>query len=133
MEVLSPTREEPTAPELGPRDTVAARDVGADEASLAFASIPELASLLLSYADLLHMKGNIFESLRYCERVMGWDLTGAELQARLYHLLAENHFRLDNKEIARALGVSRVSVAVTLHRARRRLQRELDAMRKGKP
>jgi RNA polymerase sigma-70 factor (ECF subfamily) len=40
---------------------------------------------------------------------------------------------LENREIARALGVSRVSVAVTLHRVRRRLQREFGAMRKGKP
>jgi serine/threonine protein kinase/tetratricopeptide (TPR) repeat protein len=63
-------------------------------------STPELATLLLSYADLLHFKGNFFESLRYCERMMSWDLQDPELQARLYHLLAENHYRLDNKEIA---------------------------------
>ncbi len=63
-------------------------------------STPDLAALLMSYAELLHRKGNFFESLRYCERVMGWDLPGTDLPARLYHLLAENHFRLDNKEIA---------------------------------
>jgi RNA polymerase sigma-70 factor, ECF subfamily len=35
---------------------------------------------------------------------------------------------LENQEIARMLGVSRVAVAVTLHRTRRRLQGELRAM-----
>jgi len=36
----------------------------------------------------------------------------------------------DNKDIARMLGVSRVTVAVTLHRTRRRLEREFRAMRR---
>jgi len=39
----------------------------------------------------------------------------------------------ENKEIARALGISRVGVAVMLHRARHRLRRELRALRRGKP
>ena len=37
----------------------------------------------------------------------------------------------DNEEIARMLGISRVAVAVTLHRARRRLQREWKTMGRG--
>jgi RNA polymerase sigma-70 factor (ECF subfamily) len=36
-----------------------------------------------------------------------------------------------NHEIARMLGISRVTVAVTLHRTRRRLQREFQASRRG--
>ncbi len=36
-----------------------------------------------------------------------------------------------NRDIARMLGISRVSVAVTLHRARRHLQDELRAWRRG--
>ena len=58
----------------------------------------------------------------------------AALPPRAAEVFALHHLEgLDNREIARALGVSRVSVAVTLHRARRRLQREFGAMRKGKP
>jgi RNA polymerase sigma-70 factor (ECF subfamily) len=36
-----------------------------------------------------------------------------------------------NRDIARVLGISRVSVAVTLHRARRHLQDQLGAWRRG--
>jgi RNA polymerase sigma-70 factor, ECF subfamily len=39
----------------------------------------------------------------------------------------------ENKEIARALGMSRVAVAVTLHRARHRLRQEFRAMKRSKP
>jgi RNA polymerase sigma-70 factor, ECF subfamily len=39
---------------------------------------------------------------------------------------------LENQEIARLLGVSRMAVAVTLHRTRRRLQGELRAMTGGR-
>jgi len=39
----------------------------------------------------------------------------------------------DNREIARMLGTSRLTIAVTLHRARFRLRRELQAMTRGKP
>lgn len=38
-----------------------------------------------------------------------------------------------NKEIARMLGLSRVTVAVTLHRARHRLQQDLRAVKEGRP
>lgn len=38
-----------------------------------------------------------------------------------------------NKEIARALGISRVAVAVTLYRARHRLQQEFRAMKRSRP
>jgi RNA polymerase sigma-70 factor (ECF subfamily) len=58
----------------------------------------------------------------------------AALPPRAAEVFALHHLEgLENREIARALGLSRVSVAVTLHRARRRLQREFAAMRKGKP
>jgi RNA polymerase sigma-70 factor (ECF subfamily) len=40
---------------------------------------------------------------------------------------------LENKEIARALGISRVAVAVTLHRARYRLQQEFRALKRSRP
>ena len=39
----------------------------------------------------------------------------------------------DNHEIAQVLGISRVPVAVTLHRTRHRLQQEFRAMRRGRP
>jgi len=39
----------------------------------------------------------------------------------------------DNREIARMLGLSRVAVAVTLHRTRRRLQKELRSRTGEKP
>ncbi len=63
---------------------------------------PELAAVLLGFGDLFYRKGNFAESLRYCERVLGWEknLKGTSLETRLYLLLADNHFRLDNKEIA---------------------------------
>lgn len=38
-----------------------------------------------------------------------------------------------NRDIARALGVSRVTVAVTLHRTRQRLQDQLAKWRRGRP
>ena len=38
-----------------------------------------------------------------------------------------------NRDIARALGISRVSVAVTLHRTRQRLQNELRDWKRGRP
>ncbi len=63
---------------------------------------PDLAAVLLGFGDLFYRKGNFAESLRYCERVLGWEksLKGTSLETRLYLLLADNHFRLDNKEIA---------------------------------
>ncbi len=58
----------------------------------------------------------------------------AALPPRAAEIFALRHLEgYENKEIARALGVSRVAVAVTLHRARHRLQREFRAMRKGRP
>ena len=75
--------------------------------------------------DQVHEAAELREWLR--QAIAGLSPRAAEVFA-LHHLEG-----LDNREIARALGVSRVSVAVTLHRARRRLQRELGAMRKGKP
>lgn len=58
----------------------------------------------------------------------------AGLPPRAAEVFALHHLEgYENVEIARALGMSRVSVAVTLHRARRRLERELNAVRKGKP
>ena len=39
---------------------------------------------------------------------------------------------LGNRDIARTLGISRVAVAVTLHRTRQRLQNELRAWRRGR-
>jgi RNA polymerase sigma-70 factor (ECF subfamily) len=58
----------------------------------------------------------------------------AALPPRAAEVFALRHLEgLENKEIARTLGMSRVAVAVTLHRARRRLQQEFRAMRRGKP
>jgi RNA polymerase sigma-70 factor (ECF subfamily) len=58
----------------------------------------------------------------------------AGLPQRAAEVFALHHLEgLENKEIARALGLSRVAVAVTLHRARHRLQQEFRAMRRGKP
>jgi len=58
----------------------------------------------------------------------------AGLPPRAAEVFALHHLEgLENKEIARALGLSRVAVAVTLHRARYRLQQEFRAMRRGKP
>ena len=58
----------------------------------------------------------------------------AGLPPRAAEVFALHHLEgLENKEIARALGLSRVAVAVTLHRARHRLQQEFRAMRKGRP
>ena len=58
----------------------------------------------------------------------------AALPPRAAEVFALRHLEgLENKEIARALGMSRVAVAVTLHRARHRLQREFRAMRRGRP
>jgi RNA polymerase sigma-70 factor, ECF subfamily len=68
----------------------------------------------------------------------------AELRERLRRALARltpqaaeafslRYFEgLENQEIARLLGVSRVAVAVMLHRTRRRLQGELRAMTGGR-
>ncbi len=65
-------------------------------------SADELGSLLLRYTEFFLLKGNYDESLRYCERVLSWEqgIQKVELKTQLYQLLAENHFRLDNKEIA---------------------------------
>ena len=58
----------------------------------------------------------------------------AGLPPRAALVFALRHFEgQENKEIAQALGISRVSVAVTLHRARHRLQREFRATRRGRP
>jgi RNA polymerase sigma-70 factor (ECF subfamily) len=58
----------------------------------------------------------------------------AGLPPRAAEVFALRHLEgLENVEIARALGLSRVAVAVTLHRARRRLQRELRATGGRKP
>lgn len=58
----------------------------------------------------------------------------AGLPPRAAMVFALRHFEgHDNKEIARTLGMSRVAVAVTLHRARYRLQRELRAARRVMP
>jgi len=58
----------------------------------------------------------------------------AGLPPRAALVFALRHFEgRENKEIAQALGISRVLVAVTLHRARHRLQREFRAMRRGRP
>ena len=52
----------------------------------------------------------------------------AGLPPRAAEVFALHHLEgLDNGEIARALGVSRMSVAVTLHRARWRLKNQLKA------
>jgi RNA polymerase sigma-70 factor (ECF subfamily) len=58
----------------------------------------------------------------------------AGLPPRAALVFALRHFEgRENKEIAQALGISRVLVAVTLHRARHRLQREFRAIRRGRP
>jgi RNA polymerase sigma-70 factor (ECF subfamily) len=58
----------------------------------------------------------------------------AELPPRAAEVFALRHLEgLENKEIARALGMSRVAVAVTLHRARHRLQQEFRAMKRSRP
>ncbi len=58
----------------------------------------------------------------------------AGLPPRAAEVFALHHLEgLDNKEIAQALGLSRVAVAVTLHRARYRLQQEFRAMRRSQP
>ena len=58
----------------------------------------------------------------------------AGLPPRAAEVFTLHHLEgLDNGEIARALGISRVAVAVTLHRARYRLQQQFRAMRRGRP
>ena len=58
----------------------------------------------------------------------------AALPPRAAEVFALRHLEgYENKEIARALGMSRVAVAVTLHRARHRLQQEFRALRRGRP
>jgi RNA polymerase sigma-70 factor (ECF subfamily) len=57
----------------------------------------------------------------------------ADLPPRAALVFALRHFEgQENVEIARALGISRVSVAVTLHRTRRRLQKQFRAMRRSR-
>jgi len=58
----------------------------------------------------------------------------ASLPPRAAEVFALHHLEgLENKEIARTLGMSRVAVAVTLHRARHRLQQEFRAMKRSRP
>ena len=58
----------------------------------------------------------------------------AALPPRAAEVFALRHLEgHENKEIARALGMSRVAVAVTLHRARHRLQQEFRAMTRSRP
>jgi len=58
----------------------------------------------------------------------------AALPPRAAEVFALHHLEgLENKEIARSLGMSRVAVAVTLHRARHRLQQEFRAMKRSRP
>ena len=58
----------------------------------------------------------------------------ASLPPRAAEVFALHHLEgLENKEIARTLGMSRVAVAVTLHRARHRLQQEFRAMTRSRP
>jgi len=58
----------------------------------------------------------------------------AALPPRAAEVFALRHLEgHENKEIARALGMSRVAVAVTLHRARHRLQQEFRAMKRSRP
>ena len=57
----------------------------------------------------------------------------AELPPRAALVFALRHFEgQENVEIARALGISRVAVAVTLHRTRHRLQKQFHAMRRSR-
>jgi RNA polymerase sigma-70 factor (ECF subfamily) len=57
----------------------------------------------------------------------------AALPPRAAEVFALSHLEgLENKEIARTLGMSRVAVAVTLHRARHRLQQEFRAMKRSR-
>jgi RNA polymerase sigma-70 factor (ECF subfamily) len=57
----------------------------------------------------------------------------AALPPRAAEVFALRHLEgLENKEIARTLGLSRVAVAVTLHRARQRLQQEFRAMKRSR-
>lgn len=58
----------------------------------------------------------------------------AGLPPRAAEVFALRHLEgLENKEIAQALGLSRVAVAVTLHRARHRLQQEFRATKRSTP
>jgi RNA polymerase sigma-70 factor (ECF subfamily) len=57
----------------------------------------------------------------------------ADLPPRAALVFALRHFEgRENVEIARALGISRVSVAVTLHRTRQRLQKQFRAARRSR-
>jgi RNA polymerase sigma-70 factor (ECF subfamily) len=75
--------------------------------------------------DQVHEAAELRAWLR--RAIAGLPPRAAEVFA-LHHL--EGH---ENKEIARALGMSRVTVAVTLHRARHRLQQEFRAMKRSRP
>jgi len=56
----------------------------------------------------------------------------SQLKPRAAEVFALRHLEgYDNRDIARMLGISRVSVAVMLHRTRRRLRREFRAMRRS--
>lgn len=75
--------------------------------------------------ERLHEAGEIRSRLRRALACLG--PRAAEVFALRY---LEDH---DNREIAHMLGTSRLTVAVTLHRARFRLRKELRAMTRGKP
>ncbi|MEM7231802.1 MAG: protein kinase [Planctomycetota bacterium] len=61
-----------------------------------------LGELLLACADLHAGKGNLVECLRCCERLLSRPAaySDPDIASRLYVLLAESHFRLDNQEAA---------------------------------
>ena len=69
------------------------------------------------------------ERLRESAEIAGWLRRAlARLDPPAAEMFARRYFEdQDNREIARAMGVSRVRVAVTLHRTRRHLEREFRA------
>ena len=59
-------------------------------------------ALLLGFADLFQRRGKFGDSIRYCERAREWEASIADLDLRVRRqlLLAENYYRLDQKELA---------------------------------
>jgi RNA polymerase sigma-70 factor, ECF subfamily len=75
------------------------------------------------------------DAVQESEEVRRW-LRGAlaALPPRAAEMFALRYLEGEaNRDIARLLGVSRVSVAVSLHRTRQRLQDELGQWRRGRP
>ena len=97
-------------------------------------SQPERVSLEDAEGSLPEDPGFGPERLHEAGEIRGWLRRAlARLGPRAAEVFALRYLEgYDNREIARMLGTSRLTVAVTLHRARFRLRRDLSDMTRGK-